>query len=161
MSLAILCSCIGRQGIQGEKGDTGEQGQPGEDGTDGKDGLDGHAPTITIGENGNWYIDGVDTGVPVEGEKGDTGEQGVQGEAGPQGPNGEQGQPGKDGIDGKCHTLLFQTVEEQRDIQNQQEYGKGQFRRGDLCQEHGCAGNAAVIIPNRNFHSNFLQLCQR
>ncbi len=34
----------------------------GADGTNGKDGTDGHTPVITIGENGNWYVDGVDTG---------------------------------------------------------------------------------------------------
>ena len=25
-------------------------------------GVDGHTPVITIGDNGNWFIDGVDTG---------------------------------------------------------------------------------------------------
>ena len=45
----------------------------------------GSAPTI--GENGNWYIDGVDTGKPSRGE---------QGPAGPQGETGPQGEPGED-----------------------------------------------------------------
>ena len=44
----------GQQGIQGEKGE------------------DGHTPVITI-QNGNWYIDGVDTGKSAEGVKGDDG----------------------------------------------------------------------------------------
>ena len=63
----------GAQGIQGEKGE------------------DGHTPVITIGANGNWYVDDVDTGISAQGPKGDQGEQGIQGEIGP------QGEPGKDG----------------------------------------------------------------
>ena len=51
----------------------GPQGEPGED---------GHTPVITIGENGNWFIDGEDTGILAEG---------TQGEQGP------QGEPGNDG----------------------------------------------------------------
>ncbi len=54
----------GEQGIQGEKGD------------------DGHTPSITIGENGNWYVDGVDSGVSSKGERGNDGEKGDKGEDG-------------------------------------------------------------------------------
>ena len=57
------------------------------DGQDGNPGKDGATPTI--GENGNWFINGVDTGKPSRGEAGS---------------KGEDGQPGKDGspgIDGK------------------------------------------------------------
>lgn len=39
----------------------------------------------TIGENGNWFINGIDTGKPSQGEKGEP---------------GVAGQDGKDGIDG-------------------------------------------------------------
>ena len=73
--------------IKGEKGDKGDKGNPGEPG------KDGSSPLLTIGSNGNWYINGLDTGVKAQGE------QGVQGETGP------QGQPGKDGVDG--HTPLI------------------------------------------------------
>ena len=59
----------GIQGIQGEKGDKGDKGE------------DGHTPIITI-QNGNWYIDGVDTGVSAVGGSGSTGEMGVVGETG-------------------------------------------------------------------------------
>ncbi len=45
----IMAGLKGEQGIQGEKGDKGE---PGQNGT-----------VITIGENGNWFLDGVDTGI--------------------------------------------------------------------------------------------------
>ena len=37
------------------------------------DGKDGKTPTITVGENDNWFVDGIDTGVKAKGEKGDTG----------------------------------------------------------------------------------------
>ncbi len=37
----------------------------------GKDGF-----VVEIGENGNWFIDGVDTGKPARGEKGETGATG-------------------------------------------------------------------------------------
>ena len=67
--------------------------------TDGEDGS-----VVTMGENGNWFIDGNDTGVSYKGEKGDKGDQGEQGPAGPQGPAGEQGPAGPQGpagADGK------------------------------------------------------------
>lgn len=52
---------------------------------------------ITIGENGNWFINGEDTGVQAQGpkgDKGDAGSVGPQGEIGPQGPQGIQGPKG-------------------------------------------------------------------
>lgn len=73
---------------------------------EGKDGADGSAnAVITIGINGNWFIDGVDSGVSAAGPKGDTGAQGPAGEQGPIGPRGHQGVDGKDGADGKDATL--------------------------------------------------------
>ena len=59
--------------------------------TDGEDGS-----VVTMGENGNWFIDGNDTGVSYKGEKGDKGDQGEQGPAGPQGPAGADGKDGHD-----------------------------------------------------------------
>ena len=56
----------------GEKGDTGETGAQGIQGIQGEKGEDGHTPVITIGDNGNWFIDGVDTLQPSN-IKGDTG----------------------------------------------------------------------------------------
>ena len=35
-----------------------------------------------IGENGNWFVDGEDTGVLASGEKGDTGDKGIWGATG-------------------------------------------------------------------------------
>lgn len=58
-----------------------------------KNGADGKAGSVvTMGDNGNWFIDGVDSGRPWKGEKGDQGEQGPQGPEGPQGPAGDSGQ---------------------------------------------------------------------
>ena len=53
-------------------GAAGAQGQQGIQGIQGEKGEDGHTPVITI-QNGNWYIDGVDSGKSAEGIKGDTG----------------------------------------------------------------------------------------
>ena len=39
----------------------------------GAKGEDGHTPVITIGQNGNWYIDGADTGTRAEGRDGQPG----------------------------------------------------------------------------------------
>lgn len=43
---------------------------------------------LTIGANGNWYIDGVNTGYSSKGDKGDTGPKGDTGDRGPEGPIG-------------------------------------------------------------------------
>ena len=48
----------GADGLQGIQGEAGE---------------DGHSPVITIGTNGNWYIDGVDTLVQAQGLQGEVG----------------------------------------------------------------------------------------
>ena len=55
----------------------------------GKDGS-----VVEIGENGNWFIDGVDTGKPARGEKGETGATGPVGPVGPEGPVGPVGPEG-------------------------------------------------------------------
>lgn len=82
----------GVQGVAGTPGKDGADGAPGKDGTDGKDGA-----TPTIGDNGNWYINGTDTGKP---SRGATGAQGAQG------TRGATGATGADGADGK--SLEFQ-----------------------------------------------------
>ena len=57
-------------------------GQDGEPGIQGLKGEDGHTPVITIGNNGNWFIDEVDTNIKAQGEKGDKGENGQNGQDG-------------------------------------------------------------------------------
>ena len=49
----------------------GTNGTNGTNGKDGKDGKDGSV--VTIGENGNWFIDGKDTGVLAKGTNGKDG----------------------------------------------------------------------------------------
>lgn len=51
----------------GKDGATGAQGLPGKD---------GHTPVISIGENGNWIIDGIDSNISALGLKGDKGNDG-------------------------------------------------------------------------------------
>lgn len=65
----------GEQGPQGEQGEQGEQGPQGEQGEQGPQGEDGLTPFI--GENGNWWIGQVDTGIAAEGAQGQQGVQGI------------------------------------------------------------------------------------
>ena len=51
-------------------------GADGQQGVQGLPGQDGHTPEVKIGDNGNWYIDGSDTGVHAQGSKGDNGQDG-------------------------------------------------------------------------------------
>ena len=90
-----------KNGKDGAKGDKGEQGIQGEQGVAGADGKNGSV--VTIGDNGNWFIDGVDTGKPsqgAQGEKGDKGDQGEKGDKGDQGEKGDKGDQGEKGDKG-------------------------------------------------------------
>ncbi len=88
------------------------RGKTGADGREGADGKDGSK--VVIGDNGNWYIDDLDTGIPAEGKNGDNGKDGsvvtiingywyIDGQntgieaKGDKGDKGETGQPGRDG----------------------------------------------------------------
>ena len=64
----------GRDGRDGTDGYDGRDGVDGTDGKDGKDGKDGYTPTI--GSNGNWFINGRDTGKPSRGPQGTPGTPG-------------------------------------------------------------------------------------
>ena len=83
----------------GINGTDGRDGVDGVDGTDGKDGKDG--TVWTIGANGNWFCDGVDSGKPARGEQGPTGATGPEGPIGPTGPQGPTGPTGDPGAPGK------------------------------------------------------------
>lgn len=66
----------------------------------GQNGGSGNGITPHIGDNGNWFIGDMDTGMPSRGEAGPTGPQGPKGEDGKdgaQGPQGEKGEPGAQG----------------------------------------------------------------
>lgn len=45
-------------------------GQDGSQGIQGVPGADGHTPSITVGDNGNWFVDGVDSGTKATGNDG-------------------------------------------------------------------------------------------
>jgi hypothetical protein len=64
-------------------------------GTNGANGADGSV--VTIGENGNWFIDGVDTELAARGPQGETGAPGADGKDGVDGKDGAPGADGKDG----------------------------------------------------------------
>lgn len=80
---------IALSALQGIKGDKGDKGDPGEDGK-----------TPYIGDNGNWWIDGVDTGIPATGSSGSDGSDGSNGKDGQDGKDGKDGKDGEDGKDG-------------------------------------------------------------
>lgn len=74
-------------------------------GTNGANGAPGSV--VEIGDNGNWFIDRIDTGRPA---KGDQGEQGPAGPAGPDGKDGCWYMPGEDGYWHKQYTNEDGTV---------------------------------------------------
>src|SRR5690554_3555807 len=75
------------------------QSYPITNGANGANGADGSV--VTIGENGNWFIDGVDTELPARGPQGETGAPGAPGEKGDKGDKGDTGEAGAPGADGK------------------------------------------------------------
>lgn len=56
------------ESLKGEDGKDGVDGAPGKDGENGENGI-----TPTIGENGNWFIGDIDTGVSSKGPQGEPG----------------------------------------------------------------------------------------
>ena len=76
-------------------------------GTNGKDGTPG--TVVTIGDNGNWFIDGVDTGLKAAGKDGKDGKDGIDGK---DGKDGKDGQDGKDGIDGEDGDSVVWKIED-------------------------------------------------
>ena len=85
-------------------------GKDGAQGIQGEPGKDGKAPEVRVGSNGNWFINGVDSGFAAVGVDGDTpyiGENGnwwISGKdtevpaTGPKGETGSQGDKGDDGL---------------------------------------------------------------
>ena len=80
-----------------------KDGSNGKDGTNGKDGADGKpgaagADGVTphIGDNGNWYLGGTDTGKPSRGATGVPGKDGAKGDPGAAGQDGHTPVKGTD-----------------------------------------------------------------
>lgn len=66
-------SAKGQKGDKGDKGDTGAagaKGDKGDKGDKGPKGDKGDSPKITIGDNGNWFIDGKDTNISAKPKNG-------------------------------------------------------------------------------------------
>ena len=66
----------------------------------GKDGQS-NAPTIEIGSDGYWYINGTKTDYKANGEKGEQGEKGDKGDSGEKGEKGDKGDKGDSGEQGE------------------------------------------------------------
>ena len=67
-----------------------------------------------IGENGNWFVGELDTGVQAQGVQGPKGEQGPQGAQGPkgeQGPQGVQGPKGEQGPQGDTGACVYNLLD--------------------------------------------------
>ena len=84
--------------LKGADGQNGKDGINGQDGKDGAGGKDGNTPFI--GENGNWWIGEIDTGVKAAGIDGTDGEKGDQGEKGDKREKGDKGDMGDAGQNG-------------------------------------------------------------
>ncbi len=67
----------GRNGTDGKDGINGIDGKNGTNGQNGSDGKDGKTPFI--GENGNWWIGEIDTGIKAAGTDGKDGINGING----------------------------------------------------------------------------------
>lgn len=92
------------EGVTGRDGKDGPVGPQGPQGPAGESGI-----TPTIGANGNWFLENMDTGKPsrgiqglqgIQGPKGDKGDIGPKGEKGDTGPMGPRGAQGPQGIQG-------------------------------------------------------------
>lgn len=102
--------------------------------------------TPYIGDNGNWWMDGSDLGIPATGPKGDTGAQGSAGEKGDQGSKGDQGVPGKDGITYYANTIL-------------------PLEHGYIYQDSGSykvgTEMSITVVPNKNYYVKSLKLINK
>lgn len=64
-----------------------------------------------IGENGNWFVGELDTGVQAQGAQGPKGEQGPQGAQGPKGEQGPQGDTGATGPKGDTGACVYNLLD--------------------------------------------------
>ena len=75
--LSVLKGLGGKDGADGINGKDGADGKDGTNGQNGSDGKDGKTPFI--GENGNWWIGEIDTGIKAGGTDGKDGINGIDG----------------------------------------------------------------------------------
>ena len=74
---SLLKGLDGKDGADGINGKDGADGKDGTNGQNGSDGKDGKTPFI--GENGNWWIGEIDTGIKAAGTDGKDGINGIDG----------------------------------------------------------------------------------
>lgn len=131
------------------------QGEPGADGI-----------TPHIGENGNWWIGEVDTGVcavaqngsngvdgkdGTDGKDGAPGKDGVDGTPGVDGQNGKDGTNGKDGKDGVSVTSCV--INDKGELVVSYSNGKSE-NLGGVVGEDGANGKNGVGITGININQN-------
>ena len=80
--LSVLKGLDGKDGADGINGKDGADGKDGTNGQNGSDGKDGKTPFI--GENDNWWIGEIDTGIKAAGTDGKDGINGIDGTDGKQ-----------------------------------------------------------------------------
>ena len=130
----------GKDGINGKDGVDGKDGADGKDGTNGQNGADGKdGNTPFIGENGNWWIGDIDTGVKAagidgtdgdKGDKGDKGDPGEKGDKGEKGEKGDKGDKGDKGQNGSCAGWFYGTL----------------WTKGDLYKENGAERPVGIKV---------------
>ena len=136
----------GKDGIKGKDGIDGKDGAAGKDGTNGQNGSDGEdGKTPFIGENGNWWIGEIDTGVKAvgsdgidgtngvdgdKGDKGDKGDPGEKGDKGEKGEKGDKGDKGDKGQNGSCAGWFYGTL----------------WTKGDLYKENGAERPVGIKV---------------
>lgn len=100
-------------------------------------GSDGKTPFI--GENGNWWIGDIDTGVKAagidgtdgdKGDKGDKGDPGEKGDKGEKGEKGDKGDKGDKGQNGSCAGWFYGTL----------------WTKGDLYKENGAERPVGIKV---------------
>ena len=105
---------------------------------------------VTIGDNGNWYINGVDTGKPSRGEQGPqgpAGADGARGPEGPQGPAGADGAQGPAGADGFSPTVTTTPIENGTRVAITDAYGEHTF---DVLNGTGGGGSSETFTVPRS-----------
>ena len=131
------------KGLDGRDGADGKDGTNGINGQDGRNGADGNTPFI--GENGNWWIGDIDTGVKAagidgtdgvdgtdgdKGDKGDKGDPGEKGDKGEKGEKGDKGDKGDKGQNGSCAGWFYGTL----------------WTKGDLYKENGAERPVGIKV---------------
>ena len=129
--------------LKGLDGRDGKDGTNGINGQDGRNGADGNTPFI--GENGNWWIGDIDTGVKAagidgtdgvdgtdggKGDKGDKGDPGEKGDKGEKGEKGDKGDKGDKGQNGSCAGWFYGTL----------------WTKGDLYKENGAERPVGIKV---------------